>query len=364
MREALKRLVSKLFRLVIWLVVIGLGIFVIVLIDEHYDTKERLEYMTGNDCERHDYETQICETDDGFLYLRNIDMEDNRLSIMYLHDDPSWDKYRYAHEIYWFVGCEEGFSIETDSVFSDGMPQIISCSQEDSPFLKNSVSRLQINRISASTKDVSFNYGGFNINHDYTSKDFSPLLRRLTLNNGDIEKERKARLKEEEEQRLKQKNLEEERLKKEELKRLKKQKLEKERLEKQAAARQACFDRNASARKNLTKKIQTEKRAILSKGFSHKCETENGVYVRYCERHELAIFNLSDFVIKEFEIGYERYKVCSSKPRFTKTLIPTRTGYGNHTQTLFEWSASDPYCIKLLDVEFEDSFVPEDCYQY
>lgn len=362
MLEALKKIVSKLFRLVIWLVVIGLGIFVIVLIDEHYDTKERLEYMTANDCEFHDYDTQICETDDGLLYLRNIDMEDNRLSIMYLHDDPSWDKYRYAQGIYWFVDCEEGFSIETDSVFSDGMPQTISCSQEDSPFLKNSVSRLQINRISATTKDVSFNYGGFNINHDYTSKDFSPLLRQLTLNNGNVEKERKARLKEEEEQRLKQKNLEEERLKKEELERLKKQKLEKERLEKQASARQACFDKNQKARAQYRNKLATNKNKILSSGFSHKCESTRGFY---CARHELEIINFSDLVIKEFKIGYENYKVCSSKPFYTRTLVPTSTNYGNHTQTLFEWAVSNgQYCIKLLDVEFEDSFVPEDCYQY
>lgn len=335
MLEAFEKLVSKLFRLAIWLILIGLGIFVIVLIDEHHDTKERLEYMTDNDCESHGYDTQICETDDGLLYLRNIDMEDNRLSIMYLRDDPSWDKYRYAQGIYWFVDCEEGFSIETDAVFSDGMPQTISCYQDDSPFFKNSVSRLQINRISATTKDVSFNYGGFNINHDYTSKDFSPLLRRLTLNNGNIEKERKARLKEEE------------------LERLKKEKLEKE--------RQACFKRNKNARAEYKNKLVKHKTKIFD-SFSHKCETPSSK-ATYCKRHKLEFLNFSDLAIKELEIGYED-TFCSSKPLNTTTLKTTKTTYGNHTQTIFDWYLTAPYCIKLLNVEFEDSFVPEDCYQY
>lgn len=356
MLEALKKLVSKLFRLVIWLVVIGLGIFVIVLIDEHYDTKERLEYMTANDCERHDYETQICETDDGLLYLRNIDMEDNRLSIMYLHDDPSWEKYRYVNFLYWFEDCENGFTIETDLVFSDGEPQVISCSVEESHFLKNpSLPRLELRRVLKSNKPAGVDYGGFKINHDYSYADFSPLLRQLTLNNGSVEKERKARLKEEEEQRLKQKNLEE-------LERLKKDKLEKERLEKQASARQACFDRNQKARAQYKNKLARNKNRILSVGFSHKCESKKGWW---CTRHELEIINYSDLVIKEFDIGYENYKVCSSKPLNSRTLVPTSSDYGNHTQTLFEWSVLiDEHCIKLLDVEFEDSFVPEDCYQY
>ena len=356
MSEALKKLAFKLFRLIIWVVLIGLGIFAIVLIYGYYEKKERLEYMTDNDCKYHELGTQICETDDGLLYLRNIDMKNNKLSIMYLLDNASWEKYRYVQEIYWFVDCEEGFNINTDSVYADGVPQIISCSQEDSPFLKNSVSRLQIRRSSASTKEVSFNYGGFNISHDYTFIDYSPLLRQHTLNNGDIEKERKARLKEEEEQRLKQKKLEEERLKKE---KLKKQKLEKERQKKQAKAREACFDRNAAARKNLNKKIQREKKKLLSTGFYHKCETEVGTYSRRCMRHELEILNFSDLVIKEFKIGYENYMICSSKPRYTKTFIPTTVQYP--TKTLFEWYSNDPYCITLLDIKFEDSFVPEDC---
>lgn len=354
MLEALKKLVSKLFRLVIWLVVIGLGIFVIVLIDEHYDTKERLEYMTANDCEFHDYDTQICETDDGLLYLRNIDMEDNRLSIMYLHDDPSWEKYRYVNFLYWFEDCENGFTIETDLVFSDGEPQVISCSVEESHFLKNpSLPRLELRRVLKSNKPAGVDYGGFKINHDYSYADFSPLLRQLTLNNGSVEKERKARLKEEEEQRLKQKNLEEERLKKEELERLKKEKLEKE--------RQACFKRNKNARAEYKNKLVKHKTKIFD-SFSHKCETPSSK-ATYCKRHKLEFLNFSDLAIKELEIGYED-TFCSSKPLNTTTLKTTKTTYGNHTQTIFDWYLTAPYCIKLLDVEFEDSFVPEDCYQY
>lgn len=191
----LKRLANGFLRVILWLIVIAAVIGALVYLYYMYQKYKELTYMTSDECSRYDYQTQICETDNGSLYLRRIEIDKNRMSISDIADDPAWDSHRYGYEIFWFEPCEEGVEIETGKSWSDGEPVILTCHTKSSPYLsKRPLSRLQVSYTAAVQDIVNFDSNGFSIRHDYSDTDYSPLLRKHALTSTEIKRKRKVRL--------------------------------------------------------------------------------------------------------------------------------------------------------------------------
>ena len=75
----LKRLGHSLLRVVLWLIGIATVIGALVYLHYMYQEHTELTYMTSDKCSKHNYQTQICETDNGSLYLRRIEIDNASL---------------------------------------------------------------------------------------------------------------------------------------------------------------------------------------------------------------------------------------------------------------------------------------------
>mgnify|MGYP006919320262 FL=1 len=93
----LKKVAAKVFRGFLWLVVLlallGAAAYAYYLYEEYSE----LTYMTSDSCVKHNAGTQLCEENDGGLYLRRIEPQNSRLSVSYLVDDPEEDSYSYNY---------------------------------------------------------------------------------------------------------------------------------------------------------------------------------------------------------------------------------------------------------------------------
>ena len=191
----LKRLAHGFLRVILWLIVIAAVIGALVYLYYMYQEHKELAYMTSDECSRYDYQTQICETDNGSLYLRRIEIDKNRMSITDIADDPVWDSHRYRYKAFWFEPCEEGVEVETNKFFSDGLPWVLTCETKPSWFLIESApSRLTLVVIANEATNFILESQGFSIEHDYSDTDYSPLLRKHALTRTHIKKVRKVRL--------------------------------------------------------------------------------------------------------------------------------------------------------------------------
>jgi len=211
----LKKVAAKVFRGFLWLVVLlallGAAAYAYYLYDEYSE----LTYMTSDSCVKHNAGTQLCEENDGDLYLRQIEPQNSRLSVSYLYDDPEEDSYSYNYRSFWFDDCTDGLEIETDRLYSDGNHFTLTCSTQAERFLSSSApSRLRVGFGRSIKSDVTMDSNGFKIDHAYSYADYSPLQRRLALTNTSVIEQRKARQEREEQARL-AKEAEQLRLKKE-----------------------------------------------------------------------------------------------------------------------------------------------------
>ena len=211
----LRKVAAKVFRGFLWLVVLlallGAAAYAYYLYEEYSE----LTYMTSDSCVKHNAGTQLCEENDGDLYLRQIEPQNSRLSVSYLYDDPEEDSYSYNYRSFWFDECTDGLEVETDRLYSDGNHFTLTCSTQAERFLSSSApSRLRVGFGRSIKSDVTMDSNGFKIDHAYSYADYSPLQRRLALTNTSVIEQRKARQEREEQARL-AKEAEQLRLKKE-----------------------------------------------------------------------------------------------------------------------------------------------------
>ena len=359
-----------LFRGIIFLSGVAVLISVAAVFFQKYQMYERLTYMTSDECLKHDYETQICETDGGSLYLRKVDMKDNRMSVSTIIDSSDWDSYKYFYKAFWFVDCDSGLQIETEKDYFDGSSMTLECVLEPSIYLdKSNSSRLEYSFMTSSKSNLEMNYGGFKISHGYSSEDYSPLLRHYMLNNQDIKTKRKSRMEKE----AKEKQARLEREAKEKQARLEREAKEKQaRLEREAKEREAkerearleraasCSEKNVINRDLFEERLEHARRVMLNvSNVWHHCGSQDAVS-KMCVRYQLNVFNATDFPIKKVKIGYEPFNACSKSPithGVIQTLIPQNT---IHTALVIKHTGED-FCTKLLDVEFDAKYVPFDC---
>ena len=362
-----KKLATKLLPMLLWLIAITASIGAVAYLYSAYEEHKELTYMTSDKCSEHDYQTQICETEDGSLYLRRIEMANNRMSVSMLIDDAAWDDYKYSYWAFWFESCDTGIEVETDRLYSDGTPFVLRCTSRSEMYIKSSAPpRLGLAFTGEFQSGMKFNFGGFIIDHDYSQTDYSSLLRQHTLRNTAVERERKAR--KEKEAKEKQAKLEKE-AKEKQAKLEKEAKERKARMEKEAKERQvklaiakSCSEKNKVKKEIFNVRLENAKKAMFKKGSVwHKCETSHQDYSHWCVRYELSIHNSTAFPIKKVKFGYEDFMTCSASPGYKRSidaLIPPKT---IHKALFQNFTANKPFCTKLLDVEFDTTFKPEQC---
>ncbi len=344
----LKKVAAKVFRGFLWLVVLlallGAAAYAYYLYEEYSE----LTYMTSDSCVKHNAGTQLCEENDGGLYLRRIEPQNNRLSVSYLYDDPEEDSYSYNYRSFWFDECTDGLEIETDRLYSDGNHFTLTCSTQAERFLSSSApSRLRVGFGRSIKSDVTMDSNGFKIDHAYSYADYSPLQRRLALTNTSVIEQRKARQEREEQARL-AKEAEQLRLA----------------AEKKRAAIQVCNIKIESARKEFDRVIEASRRLVLDTkdSVTHECETSRNS--NWCDRYIFTIRNPTKIPIKMVTIGYDSFLVCEDKPtRSARTEILTvNLEPDEEYESLIEWATNGPpTCSKVLDVEFDKTFIPEQC---
>ena len=363
----LKRLAHGFLRVILWLIVIAAVIGALVYLYYMYQEHKELTYMTSDECSRHDYKTQICETDNGSLYLRRIEIDKNRMSIVAIIDDAAWDSYQYNYRAFWFEPCEEGVEIATDMSFSSGEPIMLVCNTQPNKYLsKSSPSRLEMNVVSKGIPSINFDSNGFAINHDYSNTDYSALLRRYALTATDVKKDRELRLKKEAEEALVQ--LEKEA--KEEKARLEKEaKEEKARREKEKAKNReimACAKENKEAKISFQAELNAARQKMLSNPYviQTRCESVSPFYSTTCERWAFTFLNITDFPISKVTFGYDRFKKCSKNPAYKRT-ISSSIAPGDSEVHLELWKVGSytrhDYCERVLDVSFNAEFTPTNC---
>ena len=353
----IKRIGVFLFRGIIIISGIVALISLFSLLFDKYETHKKLTYMTSDQCIEHGYRGfQLCEAVDGSPYLRKIDFREERISISQIVDDLDWDSHRYLYGAYWIVDCEGGLQVETNKSFSDGSPMTLRCNDKGSGFLdKSNRSQLEYSFVTQIKTDVHMNFGGFRINHKYSKEDYSPLLRYHTLNNQEIEMQRKARL--EKEAKEKQAKLEKEAKER-------KARMEKEAKERQVklAMAKSCREKNKVKKEIFDVRLENAKKAMFKKASVwHKCETQVKGYSNWCNRYQFNIYNTTEFPIKKVRIGDEKFHTCSASPSrisVIKASIPPNT---IHTALVERFISDGAFCTKLLDVEFDAKFVPFDC---
>ena len=352
----LKRLAHGFLRVILWLIVIAAVIGALVYLYYMYQEHKELTYMTSDECSRHDYKTQICETDNGSLYLRRIEIDKNRMSIVAIVDDAAWDSYKYNYRAFWFERCEEGVEIATDMSFSSGEPIMLVCNTQPNKYLsKSSPSRLEINIVFKGTPSVNFDSNGFAINHDYSNTDYSALLRRYALTATDVKKDRELRLKKEAEE----ENARLEKEAKEEKSRLDKRKLARQTA---AAKRDNCNANNERKKNDFDRAISRARKIMLGEShISNYCETRHAEYSNWCMRYSFSIANKTKFPIKNVLVGYDNFKRCAEKPAQRLTFDATISQHSSSHKLVKFFNTDGEMCTRILDVTFDAAFMPKAC---
>ena len=363
----IKKLAAKLFRILLWIIAITASIGALSYLFKMYGEHKELTYMTSDKCSTHDYQTQICEMDNGSLYLRRIEIDNNRMSISAIVDDTAWDSYRYGYWAFWFERCEEDVEIETDMSFSSGEPIMLVCdTQPNKRLSKSNLSRIQRGLSIAVPASIDIDSHGFVINHDYSNTDYSALLRRYALTATDVKKDRELRLKEEEARR--EKEAKEEKARREKEAKEEKAGREKEAKEEKAKNREimACAKENKEAKISFQAEINAAREKMLSSPFSiqKRCESVDSIYSTTCERWAFTLLNITDVPISKVTFGYDRFKKCSKNPLHKRT-ISSSIAPGDSEVHLALWGVGSytrqDYCERVLDVSFNAEFTPKNC---
>ena len=347
---------KKLLRVLVWLIAIAASIVLAAYLYSAYQEHKQLTYMTTDKCSEHDYQTQLCETEDESLYLRRIDTANNRMSVSMLVDDAAWDDYKYRYWAFWFESCEEGVEIEAEEAYSGGKSWILSCDTQPNQLLSEfAPTRLALELTVNVKAGIKIDSDGFTIDHDYSSTDYSLLQRRLVMTNGQIKEDRKAR-------KLKEAEMEEAR-----------------RIKKEAAAEQArqkrlalqknkreCEGRNKQAKQTFDSTVAQAGKTMLEPGALDLLCAD---YVHSerplaCKRYNAFVYNKSDLPIRSISFLYGTSKFCSTSGDYAKTinaLIAPNSSKPHRVSIL--WSAySEMFrCKKVVDVEFDTIFEPEQC---
>jgi hypothetical protein len=95
---------------------------------------------------------------------------------------------------------------------------------------------------------------------------------------------------------------------------------------------------------------------------THECETS--FFPKWCDRYSFTIRNRTKIPIKKVTIGYDSFMVCADKPtRSTGTeILKVNLEPDEEYESLIEWATNGPpTCSKVLDVEFDKTFIPEQC---
>lgn len=334
------KLATKLFRMLLWLIAITASIGAVTYLNSAYEEHKELTYMTSDKCSEHDYQTQICETEDGSLYLRRIEMANNRMSVSMLVDNPEWDTFKFQYTAFWFENCDSELQMESDQHYSDGSSIALDCILEPSIYLRPpSPSRLKFSYTTPYRGAIEINYSGFKINHDYSRTDYSVLMRKHALTNKRVEKERKVRLEREAEAR--------------------KVSLEKKSRERQVRITQENEERLAK------KRICEEENQIASKLFSEAestilrsddsvvrfyCEDESKWPIkRNCTSWRYLITNPTSFDIDGFVLRYG--DICGFIPENEKLIsfsLPSGKTIAGSVPL-----DSDSGCAKITAVKFK-----------
>ena len=349
------KLATKLFRMLLWLIAITASIGAVAYLYSAYEEHKELTYMTSDKCSEHDYQTQLCETEDESLYLRRIDTANNRMSVSMLVDDAAWDDYKYGYWAFWFESCEEGLELETNKIDSSGTVFKLSCNtQANYFFTKRPPSRLEIGLTTAVQSGIKLDSDGFTIDHDYSSTDYSLLQRRLVLTNKEIKIDREIRRKKEAEEALQlAKQLQ-----------IQKEAEEALQLAKQLQIKKTCEYRNIRAKEDYSTALTRAKNLMLSivePTITHKCHRPNTDYPQWCSGYTFTVTNVTDVPIKSIKIGWAKASLCSKTP-FNVRNIKTSIKAGRSYTTKMAWTVfGGSTCSRVLDVEFDTSFKPEQC---
>ena len=347
---------KRLLRVLVWLIAIAASIALAAYLYSAYQEHKQLTYMTTDKCSEHDYQTQLCETEDESLYLRRIDTANNRMSVSMLVDDAAWDDYKYRYWAFWFESCEEGVEVEAEEAYSGGKSWILSCDTQPNQLLSElAPTRLALELTVNDKAGIKIDSDGFTIDHDYSSTDYSLLQRRLVMTNGQIKEDRKAR-------KLKEAEMEEAR-----------------RIKKEAAAEQArqkrlalqknkreCEGRNKQAKQTFDSTVAQAGKTMLEPGALDLLCAD---YVHSerplaCKSYTAYVYNKSDLPIRSIRLLYGTSKSCSTSGDYAKTINALIAPYSSKPHRVsIDWSAYRDLirCGKVVDVEFDTIFEPEQC---
>jgi hypothetical protein len=363
------KLATKLFRMLLWLLAITASIGAVAYLYSAYEEHKELTYMTSDKCSEHDYQTQICETEDGSLYLRRIEMANNRMSVSMLIDDAAWDDYKYSYWAFWFESCEEGLELETNKVDSSGTVFKLSCNTQANYFFTNRPpSRLEIGLTTAVKSGIKLDSDGFTIDHDYNFVDYSSLQRRLVLTNKETKIDREIRRKKEAQDKL-AKRLQIQKEAEEALQLAKQLQIKKEaeealQLAKQLQIKKTCEYRNIRAKEDYNTSLTRAKNLMLSivePTMAHRCHSPNPDYPQWCRGYTFKVTNVTDVPIKSIKIGWAKASLCSKTPKNVRNIKTSIKAGGSYT-TKMAWTVfGGSTCSRLLDVEFDTTFKPEQC---
>lgn len=310
----LKKLARWIGYIALIIIAAGVSLYLYSLHQENL----KLSYMTSDTCVQR-FLSQLCEEDDGTLYLRKVDIGNKRLSVSFLSDDPQDESFQYVYAAYWFENCEDNIKIELVMTDSGGTPFTLKCHSGPQRFLENSApSRLYIALARSDKGNLSVDEFGFKINDNYEDADYAPLLRQLALTSSEIRASRKSR---------------------------------------QKAKLQECEARNARAESTFNDEISKARQKMLGgQQVSHYCEKSvNGL----CMEYTFTVSNSTQLPIRAIHVGYEKSDNCTRKPMWNKKIRSRIEPGSNFSGTVF--SASNSLCTTIVGVDFYASFEPSSC---
>lgn len=298
--------------------------------------RKELTFMTSDECSTHDLYSQICKTDKGSLYLRRVEIDNNRMSVSKIIDNPEWESFRYLYMGFWFEDCDSGFTIESDSTFSSGDSMVLECISESNMYLKKDTPpRLELAYIMESKSGMEFDYSGFKINHNYSGTDYSPLLRQYSLTNSGILQKREARLKKEAKTREDKEN-----------------------------QRIACLQRNVKNKAAYDAGFQEASEKIMSSVtplLTYSCVFFS-TYSDACLTYDFTIENSTKYKIKSLDMGYENKKTCPPKPDGILSFHDIEPLERQTVQRAHLKSGFEDFCTIVKSVELVyTAFIGESC---
>ena len=355
----LKRLAHGFLRVILWLIVIAAVIGALVYLYYMYQEHKELTYMTSDECSKHDYQTQICETDNGLLYLRRIEIDNNRMSVSALIDDADWDEHRYQYWAFWFENCGESIEVVTNRSFSTGESMVLRCQTNETKthdFISElAPSRLELTFITERPANIELDSKGFTINHPYSDTDYSTLLRKHALTITPVKKLRELRqIKEIEKEQARLKKQESDKLAKE--KNIKLEKLAKEKnikLEK-LAIKKSCEKENSQRESNL---IKAERTFLLSDDNVLRFYCENFIKNKNtfredtCKQWKYLVTNPTNLEVESLILRYG--EICGHIPKNEK-IINTSIPSGKTIRGTVSLESING-CAKITAIKFKPS---------